>query len=69
MGNSVRLVNDKYINSGLIINKAIFLKPKYGTNIINQNKKTLNNSSVLLNNTMYNKVESRGRTIVYSLKN
>ena len=69
MGNSARLMNDKYINSGRIINKAIFLKAKFGTNIINQNKKTLNNSSVLLNNIMYNKVESNGRIIVYSLKN
>ncbi len=69
MGVASGLIASKYNSSGLIINKAVILKSKTNSNIINKNKKTINNSSGLLSNKMLNRFESNGKAIIYSLKN
>ena len=51
------------------LKKAVILKTKTNSNIINKNKKTINNSSGLLSNKMLNRFESNGKAIIYSLKN
>lgn len=58
MGVSCGLMENKCSVNKLQFKKAVILKIKQNSSVINKNKKTVNNSHALLDNVLLNKLEA-----------
>ena len=67
-GNSSKILDNKFVKYGKIVNKLNVNNLKYNSNIKNKNTKTLNISRSLLSNNSYNRFMSVKPSVVYSLK-
>jgi hypothetical protein len=61
-------IDDKLVKNAKIVNKLKIINMYPKANIKNKKVKTLNNSSSLLTNDIYNRFNSINRTLIYSLK-
>jgi len=61
-------IDDKLVKNAKIVNKVKIINMYPKSNIKNKKVKTLNNSSSLLTNDIFNRFNSINRTLIYSLK-